>query len=351
MQPYFLLNGEKRMDPDSIPRISYLSYLFVILLIYLASYFAVTETALASVSKNKIKIAADRGDSRASKALYALDNFDRAITTILICTNIVHISAASIVTLQVTRQFGLSWVSLSTIITTILVFFFGEMLPKSIAKKFSETYTLSHADVLVFLMKLLYPISSLLAKIGNFASKMTKSEPELTVTENELHGIIEDMEEEGTLDEDESDLIQAAIDFGDQKVSNIYTKRENIVAININSNNEDILEIIKNNTHSRLPVFSGNIDNIVGILQIRDFLKAYLTDKKFNIRTILTEPLIVGRNYNIDDIMDLMADNQYSIAIIKDNSRTLGLVSVEDILEELVGDIWDEEDAAGGEIQ
>lgn len=339
------------MDPDSIPRISYLSYLFVILLIYLASYFAVTETALASVSKNKIKIAADRGDSRASKALYALDNFDRAITTILICTNIVHISAASIVTLQVTRQFGLSWVSLSTIITTILVFFFGEMLPKSIAKKFSETYTLSHADVLVFLMKLLYPISSLLAKIGNLASRMTKSEPELTVTENELHGIIEDMEEEGTLDEDESDLIQAAIDFGDQKVSNIYTKRENIVAININSNNEDILEIIKNNTHSRLPVYSGNIDNIVGILQIRDFLKAYLTDKKFNIRTILTEPLIVGRNYNIDDIMDLMADNQYSIAIIKDNSRTLGLVSVEDILEELVGDIWDEEDAAGGEIE
>ena len=339
------------MDPDSIPRISYLSYLFVILLIYLASYFAVTETALASVSKNKIKIAADRGDSRATKALYALDNFDRAITTILICTNIVHISAASIVTLQVTRQFGLSWVSLSTIITTILVFFFGEMLPKSIAKKFSETYTLSHADVLVFLMKLLYPISSLLAKIGNLASRMTKSEPELTVTENELHGIIEDMEEEGTLDEDESDLIQAAIDFGDQKVSNIYTKREDIVAININSNNEDILEIIKNNTHSRLPVFSGNIDNIVGILQIRDFLKAYLTDKKFNIRTILTEPLIVGRNYNIDDIMDLMADNQYSIAIIKDNSRTLGLVSVEDILEELVGDIWDEEDAAGGEIE
>lgn len=339
------------MDPDSIPRISYLSYLFVILLIYLASYFAVTETALASVSKNKIKIAADRGDSRATKALYALDNFDRAITTILICTNIVHISAASIVTLQVTRQFGLSWVSLSTIITTILVFFFGEMLPKSIAKKFSETYTLSHADVLVFLMKLLYPISSLLAKIGNLASRMTKSEPELTVTENELHGIIEDMEEEGTLDEDESDLIQAAIDFGDQKVSNIYTKRENIVAINIKSNNEDILEIIKNNTHSRLPVFSGNIDNIVGILQIRDFLKAYLADKKFNIRTILTEPLIVGRNYNIDDIMDLMADNQYSIAIIKDNSRTLGLVSVEDILEELVGDIWDEEDAAGGEIQ
>ncbi len=335
------------MDGD--PRIS---YFIAVILIYFAAWFAVTETALASVSRNKIKIASERGDFRAEKALYALDNFEQAISTILICTNITHISAASIVTVTVTRQFGLSWVSLSTLIMTVLVFFFGEMLPKSIAAKYPEKFTLTHASLLVTLMKILRPLSGLLSSIGNFAAKITKSEPEISVTEEELHDIIDDLEEEGKLDEDESDLIQSAIDFGDRKVSSVYTPAEKIVALNIEDSPEEILRQIKEANHSRFPVYQGSLDNIIGILQIRDFIKEYLQKgSETDTRALLSRPLTVFANFHIDDILDVMADHQYTLAVVKDSKgKTLGIVSMEDILEELVGDIWDEDDTLGGDV-
>ena len=335
-------------DPD--PRISYLA---VALLIYLAAWFAVTETAIASVSKNKLKTASDRGDYRADDALFALENFDRAITTILICTNIVHISAASIVTVAVTRTFGLSWVTLSTFITTILVFFFGEMLPKSIAKKTPEKYALSHGHLLVVLMKIFTPFSSVLASIGNFASKITKSEPEISVTEDELYDIIDDMEEEGTLEEDESELIQSAIEFGDQTLSGIYTPRENIFAIDIDTPPEEMLEMIKEQTHSRIPVYEYEFDNIIGILQIREFMIEFIKHgKDTDVRSLLSKPLVLRRDYNIDDILQLMSEHKYTLAVVKNKQgKVMGLVSMEDILEELVGEIWDEDEPQGGEDQ
>ncbi len=333
-------------DPD--PRLYFLA---VALLIYMASWLAVTETAIASVSKNKLKIASDRGDYRADDALFALENFDRAITTILICTNIVHISAASIVTIAVTRMFGISWVTLSTFVTTIAVFFFGEMLPKSIAKKMPIKYSLTHARLLILLMKILSPISSLLAAIGNLASKITKSEPEISVTEEELHDIIDDMEEEGTLEEDESDLIQSAIEFGDQTLYGIYTPRDKIIAIDVNNDPEDILALIKETSHSRLPVYENDFDNIIGILQIRKFMTEYIKNKeKVDVRSMLSKPLIFRKDYNINDILELMSEHKYTLAIVKNkNNKVVGLVSMEDILEELVGEIWDEDEPQGGE--
>ncbi len=335
------------MDGD--PR---LSYLIAAILIYCAAWLAVTETALASVSRNKIKIAFERGDFRAEKALYALDNFEQAISTILICTNITHISAATIVTVTVTRQFGLSWVTLSTIIMTVLVFFFGEMLPKSIAAKYPEKFTLTHAALLTGLMRILKPLSGILTRIGNFAARITRSEAEISVTEEELHDIIDDLEEEGKLDEDESDLIQSAIEFGDRKIGSIYTPAEKIVALNIEDSPEEILQQIKEANHSRFPVFQGSLDNIIGILQIRDFIKEYLEKgSETDTLSLLSRPLTVRSNYNIDDILDVMADHQYTLAVVKDSQgKTLGVVSMEDILEELVGDIWDEDDTMGGDV-
>lgn len=333
-------------DPD--PRISYLA---VALLIYIAAWLAVTETALASVSKNKLKSASEHGDYRADDAVFAIDNFDQAITTLLICTNIVHISAASIVTIIVTRTYGMSWVTLSTIVMTILVFFFGEMLPKSIAKKEPEKFALSHAHILVLLMKLLKPFSSILAGIGRFASKLTKSEPEVSVTEEELHDIIDDMQEEGTLEEDESELIQSAIEFGDQTLSGIYTPRDKIKAIDVNMDPDDVLAFIKDQTHSRIPVYEREFDNIIGILQIKDFMIEYIRHgKNIDLRSLLNKPLIFSRDYNIDDILELMSEHKYTLAIVKNRrGKILGLVSMEDILEELVGEIWDEDEPQGGE--
>ena len=174
-------------------------WIIAVALLFCAMFFAVTETAFASASRTKIKVAAERGEAGAKRALYVMDNFDMAISTLLICTNIVHIATASLVTVAVTRIWGLSAVSLSTIVTTIVVFFAGEMLPKSIAKKYSERFAKSCSGVLVFFMKLFAPLSKLLTKIGQAAARLTPGDGETSMTEDEIYDIIEDMTEEGIL--------------------------------------------------------------------------------------------------------------------------------------------------------
>lgn len=301
---------------------------------------------MASASRSRIKASAERGDFRAKKTLYVLDNFDLAISTLLICTNIVHIAAASIVTLAVTRKWGVNAVSISTIITTIVVFFAGEMLPKSVAKKYSDTLALSCAPVLCFFMKLFAPLSKLLTWIGQAAAKLTPGDSQISVTEDELYDIIEDMTEEGSLDEDQGDLISSALQFGDVTVESVLTPRVDIVAININSSHAELLSLIKSTNHSRLPVYEGSIDNIIGVLQIRKYIKAYLRlGENLDIKPMLDEVLFVHQSTNIDELLPILSRRKLNIAVVTDNyGGTLGIVTVEDILEELVGEIWDEDD-------
>ena len=325
---------------------SRLPWIIAALLLVCAAFFAVTETSMASASRSRIKASAERGDFRAKKTLYVLDNFDLAISTLLICTNIVHIAAASIVTLAVTRKWGVSAVSISTIITTIVVFFAGEMLPKSVAKKYSDTLALSCAPVLCFFMKLFAPLSKLLTWIGQAAAKLTTGDSQISVTEDELYDIIEDMTEEGSLDEDQGDLISSALQFGDVTVESVLTPRVDIVAININSSHAELLSLIKSTNHSRLPVYEGSIDNIIGVLQIRKYIKAYLRlGENLDIKPMLDEVFFVHQSTNIDELLPILSKRKLNIAVVTDNyGGTLGIVTVEDILEELVGEIWDEDD-------
>ena len=325
---------------------SRLPWIIAALLLVCAAFFAVTETSMASASRSRIKASAERGDFRAKKTLYVLDNFDLAISTLLICTNIVHIAAASIVTLAVTRKWGVSAVSISTIITTVVVFFAGEMLPKSVAKKYSDTLALSCAPVLCFFMKLFAPLSKLLTWIGQAAAKLTPGDSQISVTEDELYDIIEDMTEEGSLDEDQGDLISSALQFGDVTVESVLTPRVDIVAININSSHAELLRLIKSTNHSRLPVYEGSIDNIIGVLQIRKYIKAYLRlGENLDIKPMLDEVLFVHQSTNIDELLPILSRRKLNIAVVTDNyGGTLGIVTVEDILEELVGEIWDEDD-------
>ena len=325
---------------------SRLPWIIAALLLVCAAFFAVMETSMASASRSRIKASAERGDFRAKKTLYVLDNFDLAISTLLICTNIVHIAAASIVTLAVTRKWGVSAVSISTIITTVVVFFAGEMLPKSVAKKYSDTLALSCAPVLCFFMKLFAPLSKLLTWIGQAAAKLTPGDSQISVTEDELYDIIEDMTEEGSLDEDQGDLISSALQFGDVTVESVLTPRVDIVAININSNHAELLSLIKSTNHSRLPVYEGSIDNIIGVLQIRKYIKAYLRlGENLDIKPMLDEVLFVHQSTNIDELLPILSRRKLNIAVVTDNyGGTLGIVTVEDILEELVGEIWDEDD-------
>ncbi len=324
-----------------------MSLIIAIILLFCAAFFAVTETAMASVSRVRIKNAAERGVPKAKKALYLLDNFDKAISTLLICTNIVHIAIASLVTVAVVRIWqNLSVVSVSTVITTIVVFFAGEMLPKSIAKKYSERCILACAGILCIFMKLLSPLSALLTAIGQGAARLTKADPQISVTEDEIYDIIEDMTEEGTLDEEQGELISSALQFGEVTVESILTPRVDLVSIDIDDSHEEILSLIKAQNHSRLPVYEGSIDNVIGILQIRKFIKAYLKlGKNLDIRPLLDEVYFVHQSTNIDELLPIMSKRKLNIAVVTDNyGGTLGIVTVEDILEELVGEIWDEDD-------
>ena len=301
---------------------SRLSLIVVIALVLCAAYFAVAETAFASASKVKIKIRAERGEPKAEKALQVLDNFDLAITSILVCTNIVHLSAASIATLAVTRMFpGVSGaVTISTFVMTLVVFFAGEMLPKSIAKKYSERLSLAVAGSLWFFMTILKPLASLLTALGNFAARIVKADPPVSVTEDEIYDIIEDMTEDGSLDSERGELISSALQFAETTVESILTSRVDIVALDVEYPLDEMLHIIRAETHSRLPVYEGSIDNIIGILSIRKFIKTYLREGEgMDVRALLDKPYFIHGSTNIDGLLPVMSKKRINMAVVTDN--------------------------------
>lgn len=323
-----------------------LSIIIVILLFAASAWLALTETALASVSRNKMKVAAERGDMRAKGVLYVLDHFDDAITTLLICTNIAHIAAASITTVLVTRKWGLGAVTLSTFLITLAMFFAGELLPKSVGKKASEKVSLACAGTLQVLMKLCTPFTKILTWIGNLTANAVKGGEEYSVTEDELYDIIEDMAEEGSIDEEQSDLISSALQFADVTAASIFTPRVDISALNVEDDPAQILDYIKQQNHSRILVYEKTIDNVIGVLQIRKYLKEYIRTRQLpQIRELLDQAHFFHQSTPVDEILDEMTSRKLNIAVITDSfGGTLGVVTVEDILEEIVGEIWDEDD-------
>ncbi len=319
--------------------------LSVILLIG-AFYFAIAETAFASCSRTKIKTAAEHSERGAKQALFILDHFEWAISAMLIGTNLCHLFLSALVTIAVTRRWGLSFVTLSTFATTLVVFFAGEMLPKSIAKKFPERFAMAFSGSLRAFMGVFYPPSIGLTKISEFFTKMTKRTPELSVTEDELFDIIEDMTEEGSLEEEQGELISSALQFGDLTVESVLTPRMDIAAIDVDAAGDEILREIKTQTHSRLPVYEGSIDHIVGILQIRKYIKAYLHNQTVpDLRGLLDDAFFVHQSTELSELLGMMSSQRVNMAVVTDNyGGTLGIVTVEDIVEEIVGDIWDEDD-------
>lgn len=336
------------MDPDSWPQILIIPVV-VLLLLLCAAYFAIAETALASVSRIRMKTRVDKGDARAQRVMYILDNFDKAITTILIGTNITHLVVASLATLFATRLWKEninSTTAVCTVVTTILVFFAGEMLPKSIGKKYSERMSLSVAASLCFFMKLFSPISYVLSAIGRGAAQLTKGDAEVTVTEDELYDIIENMTDEGDLDAERGELVHSALMFADVTAESVLTSRVDVAAIDAEDSCEEILATIQEQKHSRLPVYRGSIDNVIGVLQIRKYIKAYMHEgKNVALAPLLDEPYFIHRSTKIDELLPEMSRKKLNMAIVTDSyGGMLGIVTVEDILEELVGEIWDEDD-------
>ena len=316
---------------------------FLLILLAFSAFFSSSETAITAVSKVRIKAMADNNSSSAKTALKLINNFDRSITTILVGNNIVNIALSSFSTL-LAMHIGVP-VIVMTLLVTVTVILFGEVIPKALAKEFCESFTLKISAPLRFIDILLTPISALFALISRGITKMFAKSEEPSVTEDDLIDIIEDMEEEGALDSDESRLLYSAFEFGEVSVVDILTDRRDILSINVALSDEDILEVVKTSPYSRIPVYRGDIDNVIGILRTREFLESYVKGDSPDIMTLLDTPLFVSPETKIDELLSEMKRLRKHIALVKTRSgRVIGLVTMEDMLEELVGEIWDEND-------
>lgn len=323
-------------------------YLLLAFFIVLGAYFAASEISLASVNQSRLKIRADKGDKNAAKALYILSHFDDAISTILIGNNIAHIFAASVATLVATRLWGPKSLVYVTVGITVIVFFVSEMLPKTLAKAYSERFSVFVSPSLKILMFILRPVSFVLAAIGNLFLRLVSDEKKATVTEEEFYSIIESIKDEGAMEDEKGDWVHTALKFGDKIVDNIKTVRTDIIAVDCTDDEQEIFDTIKNSKHSRIPVYNHTIDDIVGVLQIRKYLRAsFQLGKPANVYDFLDPPLFVFQNTYIDELLPEMSRQKVNLAVVTNTfGGVVGVVTVEDILEELVGEIWDEDDIA-----
>ena len=325
-------------------------YLILIgILLLLAAYFAGAEIALASVNRIRVANRAEDGDKRAKQVIYILDHFDKALTTLLIGTNVTHAGIATLSTLLTYSLFSSIEampdyaVTLSTIISTVCVFLLGEMIPKAFGKACNEKFALSIAGSLVILMKILTPISIFFSAISNWVSRpfKKKAEETPTVTEDELYDIIETFVEENNIDEETEELVQNAIEFSERTAKAVMTPWENVVYIHEKDSNEKVLELIRETMYSRLPVVNDE-GWVVGTLSIRAFLKAHYKKETFNVRQIMKSATMINDSTPVDDLLSTLSANRTHIAYVQSYGKILGVITVEDILEELVGEIYDE---------
>ena len=329
------------MDPASC-----ILYLFFLLS---SAYCACSETAYTAVSKVRLRTMADKGNKRAKKALWVCDRFDKTLTTILIGNNIFHAACASLSALLILRQFDEEYVLYGTLLTTLIVYLFAEMLPKSLAKARSEEIALAFAGSMVFFVKLLTPISAMFSGISNVLSKFFSSGEEKTVTEEDLINIIETIEDEGILDPEQQALVNSAMEFRDKLAQDIMIPMSDVTLINTSMPLAEIADLVKVTAYSRLPVYEGSADNIVGILPTSLFLSHYVAGKPILLRKMLLKPYVFDSKTEISALLQRMRLNKLHMVFLTDETRKkVGIITMEDLLEELVGDIQDESDAGEG---
>ncbi|MBR7179946.1 MAG: HlyC/CorC family transporter [Oscillospiraceae bacterium] len=329
------------MDPASC--ILYLFFLFC------SGYCASAETAYTAVSKVRLRTMADKGNKRAKKALWVCDRFDKTLTTILIGNNVFHAACASLSALLVLRRFDQEYVIYGTLLTTLTVYLFAEMLPKSLAKARSEEIALLFSGSMVFFVKLLTPISALFSGISHLLSKVFSSGDAKTVTEEDLINIIETIEDEGVLDPEQQALVNSAMEFREKLAQDIMIPIDQVVRVSSTISLEELTETVKTLPYSRLPVYEGSEDNIVGILPTNLFLSHYVAGKPILLRKMLLKPYVFDQKTEIPVLLQRMRLNKlHMVFLTDDNRKKVGIITMEDLLEELVGDIQDESDTGEG---
>ncbi len=329
-----------------------MSILIIILCILFSMYFSATETAFNSVSRVRLKNKAEEGNQKAALVLKLSEKYDELLSTILIGNNIVNILCSSLATLLFVRLLNDNELgaTVSTVVMTVILLIFGEISPKTIAKESPEAIAMFSAPFLNFLILLLTPFSFIFKQWQNLLSKIFKSSEESGITEQELLTIVDEAEQGGGIDKDESELIRSAIEFNELEVRDIFTPRIDIEAIPSDISKEDAAKVFSESGYSRLPVYEGTIDNITGILYHKDFFNIAFRSKT-NISEIVKPAIFVPKSKKISDLRKELQEQQLHIAVVMDEfGCTVGLVTLEDILEELVGEIWDEHDEIVREI-
>lgn len=328
------------------------------ILILAGGFFAAAETAVTYSNKFRMKVKSDDGDKKAALVLKMAEDMDNSLIVILVGNNVIHVCAsvlASLMAVSLLKSEALGTV-VATVVTTVLVFVFNETIPKNIAQANADSMALAFAYPLKFLSVLLTPVSIIFKGLIWLVRKVSGhrgSEEEPSITEDDFTDIIESVEKEGVLDEQESDIIQAAVQFNDKQVKDVFTPTEKFVSVNVNATRQKILEQITRSGFSRYPVYEGSADNIIGVLHVRSYHKMAEHNKGLRLREALIPPYKVPENTTMDEVFEGFRAHRTHIAFVVDSEgRTTGLVTMEDVLEELVEGIAEKmpETAAGEKV-
>ncbi len=324
-------------------------FILAIILLGCSAYFSASELAFTTVNQIRLKNLADNKVRGARKAIYIVEHYNKTLSTILIGNNLVNIGTTTIcayIFSVLVRDPALANI-LNTIIMTLIILTFGEILPKTLAKTDPQKFALRTSGIMYLLMKILTPISFLFIKMQSVATKKAKnpSDDEPTVTEGELESIIDTMEEEGVIGHDNADMMQGVLDLQTHTAYDIMTPRVDVSAINYTESVKNIQDVFMDTMYSRLPVYDETIDKIIGVLNQKDFFKAMLSGEKIYIKKIMTEPLFINENMKVDEVIRKMQSSKKHMAIVLDeHGGTSGIVCMEDAIEEMVGEIYDEHD-------
>lgn len=326
----------------------------IILCIILSGIFSASEMAISSCNRVRMENEAEGGNRAAARVVRLNSDYDNTLSTILLSNNLVNIAASSLSTVYIILLTGsdeLNW--LITAIVTILVIIFGETIPKIISKKHANSLSKGISGFISALFYILWPVNFIVVKITGLLTRRlgrnsVDDEPEKT---EELQAIIETAEDEGVIDAERSEIVAAAIDFSDVSASDVMTARVDIEAIDIDDDLSEITRQVSRSTKSRLPVYRDSIDNIIGVMHLNPFLKAMAAGESPDIEQIMNEPCFVYKTAKLPHVLDVLKDARQHLAIVTDEySGTLGIVTMEDVLEEIVGDIWDDNDEIEEEV-
>ena len=332
-----------------------MAYICIVLLLMGSAFFSGSEIAYTSLNKLKLKKESENAKGVMKIVLYIYNHYDRALSTILIGNNLVNIAATSIATVlavslaasmdgKITDDFASTLV---TVIMTVLILIFGEITPKMVARRCNESIAKIAAYPLRILMILFFPAVLITTGVVNIFSLVWKKDErdDVTITEEEFENILDTVEDEGIIDENQTDLLQSALEFTDQDAADILTPRIDVIGFEINDSMEYILKTISETQFSRYPVYDRTIDHIIGVLYVKHLLKELMVNKDVELKSLILEPVYIPKTMKLHAIMNEFRVSQTHMAVVADEyGGTMGIVTMEDVLEQLVGEIWDEND-------